>query len=111
MASNEKIFTIDELLYYTKIAINLYCNKDTYSQILHSLSNELVELKLISQEAMTKALERNEIHTENRECEICKISKPYDPFLTCPSCKKIVHSMCFWKPGAFCNKICMKRNS
>ena len=108
MDSSEKLFTIDELLYYTKFAIDLYCDKQKSNEILHSLSNDLIGLNMVSPDKMNAALIRNDIDTPSVGCERCMIVKPADPLLPCPSCKKLVHSMCFWKPGAYCNRACRK---
>jgi len=108
MDSSEKLFTIDELLYYTKFAIDLYCDKQKSNEILHSLSNDLIGLNMVSPDKMNAALIRNDIDTPSVGCERCRTLKPADPLLPCPSCKKLVHSMCFWKPGAYCSRACRK---
>jgi hypothetical protein len=41
-------------------------------------------------------------------CACCKKINLHDSLEQCPSCKRHVHGMCFWKPRAFCNRQCMK---
>jgi hypothetical protein len=106
MASTGKVFTLDDLLYYVNFSASLHCSPVITSQIVHSLSADLVAQNIVSQDMMDSALKRNEITVHNPSCNCCKIVKPADPLLVCRGCSQHVHSMCFWKPGAFCSRRC-----
>ena len=103
-----RLFTLDELLYYVNFSTSLHCDEPLTSQIVYSLTKDLVDQNVIPQHVMTETLKRNEIKALNMTCACCKKINLHDSLEQCPSCKRHVHGMCFWKPRAFCNRQCMK---
>ena len=105
MEHEQRLFTLDELLYYVKFSMNLHCSKVLTQQVMQSLANDLTTQGLVSHEVMMNALVRNNI--DAMICAGCKRENSFDALIKCQGCMKSVHSMCFWKPGAYCNRSCM----
>ena len=118
MTSQDKLFTLDDLLYYTKFATSLHCDETISTQILKSLAEDLKAQNIASKEALTAALVRNGINIGDIICGACGttggacgITKVNDILKQCPSCKCLIHENCFWKPNKFCNRECFLKSA
>jgi len=110
MASNDKLFTLDDLLYYTKFAAGLHCNERIANNIIKSLSDELKAQHSIPDERINEVLLRNGVTMKSTLCGACGTSKQHDILQACPGCNTLVHSQCFWKLNKFCSRKCMLAN-
>jgi len=113
MTSNDKLFTLDDLLYYTKFSTSLHCDETISTQIIKSLAENLKAQNIASKETIAAALTRNGINIGDIICGACGtvggacgITKVNDTLKQCPTCRRLVHTQCFWKPNKFCNREC-----